>query len=140
MNFELVKSDDKILKTPCVDFDFTNPPFDPIEFSSHLSNIESQLIAIKRSEVPCLAYGAGLVGLLLNAYLGAQLLGFIDDNPSLIGSDIEGKPVFALDDLKIRDSFIVVSVPPASTERVTGKLQQKKLVYKAPFLPFPNGL
>ena len=36
MNFELVKSDDKILKTPCVDFDFTNPPFDPIEFSNNM--------------------------------------------------------------------------------------------------------
>jgi peptide deformylase len=32
----LVKSDDIILKQNCTEFDFSNPPFDPIEFSKEL--------------------------------------------------------------------------------------------------------
>ena len=32
----LVKHDDRILTTPCAVFDFSNPPFDPIEFSQEL--------------------------------------------------------------------------------------------------------
>ena len=33
---ELVKYDDPILKSPCSDFDFRNPLFDPIEFAKEL--------------------------------------------------------------------------------------------------------
>jgi peptide deformylase len=33
---ELVKTDDPILTTPCESFDFSNPPFEPIEFSKEL--------------------------------------------------------------------------------------------------------
>ena len=33
---ELVKDDNPILKTVCKDFDFVNPPFDPIEFAKEL--------------------------------------------------------------------------------------------------------
>jgi peptide deformylase len=33
---ELVKADDHILTTPCESFDFSNPPFEPIEFSKDL--------------------------------------------------------------------------------------------------------
>jgi peptide deformylase len=33
---ELVKQNNLILKTVCKKFDFTNPPFDPIEFSQNL--------------------------------------------------------------------------------------------------------
>jgi peptide deformylase len=33
---ELVKQNDPILTLPCKSFDFTNPPFDPIEFSREL--------------------------------------------------------------------------------------------------------
>lgn len=33
---ELVKASDPILTTPCKEFDFNNPPFDPIEFAVEL--------------------------------------------------------------------------------------------------------
>ena len=33
---ELVKSNDPVLLTPCKDFDFQDPPFDPVEFSHEL--------------------------------------------------------------------------------------------------------
>lgn len=33
---KLVSKDDKILKTVCKEFDFSDPPFDPIEFAQNL--------------------------------------------------------------------------------------------------------
>ena len=33
---QLVHHEDTVLTTPCVDFDFSNPPFDPVEFSQKL--------------------------------------------------------------------------------------------------------
>ena len=33
---ELVNTNDNILKKTCEEFDFANPPFDPIEFSQEL--------------------------------------------------------------------------------------------------------
>lgn len=33
---QLVPANDPILTTPCKDFDFSNPPFDPVEFSQEL--------------------------------------------------------------------------------------------------------
>jgi peptide deformylase len=36
MTLKLVNRDDNILTTPCQIFDFTNPPFDPIEFAKEL--------------------------------------------------------------------------------------------------------
>ncbi len=33
---QLVKSDDNILRTQCDEFDFNNPPFDPVEFSKEM--------------------------------------------------------------------------------------------------------
>jgi peptide deformylase len=33
---ELVHESNDVLKKPCVDFDFANPPFDPVEFSQNL--------------------------------------------------------------------------------------------------------
>lgn len=34
---QLVKHDDPILTTPCQEFDFQNPPFDPIQFAKDLT-------------------------------------------------------------------------------------------------------
>jgi peptide deformylase len=49
----LVKSDDPILTKPCQDFDFKNPPFDPIDFAKDLIKFmyENNAIGLSGNQV-----------------------------------------------------------------------------------------
>ena len=97
------------------------------ELRSRLQETESKIQSLQCSAEPVVIYGAGLLGSLLGAVLGAQVHSYVDDNPHYQGRKMLNHPIYSVDELSGWRGPVALAVPPSVYERVAQKCLDKGL-------------
>ena len=98
----------------------------------YLNRGEADLVRLKQSGQAYWVYGAGNLGVLIATYLGTQVKGYIDDQPSRQGTLISGLRVCALDAVPQADA-VIIAVPSAAVGRPVIACAERELDYHVPF-------
>jgi hypothetical protein len=83
-----------------------------LEFSKSFNIIFEQIMELKQSSGKYYIYGAGTVGQMVAGLIPNQILGFIDNDPTKIGTFISGIEVFSSQYLSLQNNYdkVIISV------------------------------
>jgi hypothetical protein len=96
---------------------------------------ESSLLALAETKKPAVIFGAGMLGALVASVLGDAARGFVDDDVTLHGRSLLGRPIAAAESLT-RGTRVIVAVPPSVVARVVRRCAELGLD-AIPFVSLP---